>query len=145
MGLTLTRASTVVFAELAWTPSEVLQAEDRAHRIGQTHCVSVQLLLVKDSIDELMWEMLQSKLATTGQVLDGQAERMEVRCPRHPRNTTQAVCSVAMARCHSQVMLLQPLLPRWRCPGGPHEHRAPAWQQPGRGGRWAVAGCCRCC
>lgn len=79
VGLTLTRASTVVFAELAWTPSEVQQAEDRAHRIGQTSCVSVQLLLVKDSIDEVMWEMLQSKLASTGQVLDGQAERMEVR------------------------------------------------------------------
>ncbi|KAF6256809.1 P-loop containing nucleoside triphosphate hydrolase protein [Scenedesmus sp. NREL 46B-D3] len=78
VGLTLTRASTVVFAELAWTPSEVQQAEDRAHRIGQTSCVSVQLLLVKDSIDEVMWEMLQSKLASTGQVLDGQVERMEV-------------------------------------------------------------------
>lgn len=79
VGLTLTRASTVVFAELAWTPSEVQQAEDRAHRIGQTNCVSVQLLIVKDSIDEVMWDLLQSKLATTGQVLDGQVERLEVR------------------------------------------------------------------
>eukprot|EP00878_Enallax_costatus_P041862 GHUV01048771.1.p1 GENE.GHUV01048771.1~~GHUV01048771.1.p1 ORF type:complete len:180 (+),score=71.42 GHUV01048771.1:271-810(+) len=78
VGLTLTRASTVVFAELAWTPSEVQQAEDRAHRIGQTNCVNVQLLLVKDSIDEIMWELLQNKLATTGQVLDGQKDRMEV-------------------------------------------------------------------
>lgn len=86
VGLTLTRASTVVFAELAWTPSEVQQAEDRAHRIGQTSCVSVQLLLVKDSVDELMWELLQSKLATTGQVLDGQAGRMEVR----------AVCALSL-------------------------------------------------
>lgn len=51
----------------------------RAHRIGQTNCVNVQLLLVKDSIDEVMWELLQSKLATTGQVLDGQKDRMEVR------------------------------------------------------------------
>eukprot|EP00879_Flechtneria_rotunda_P033580 GHRR01037205.1.p1 GENE.GHRR01037205.1~~GHRR01037205.1.p1 ORF type:complete len:626 (+),score=250.64 GHRR01037205.1:205-2082(+) len=90
VGLTLTRASTVVFAELAWTPSEVQQAEDRAHRIGQTQCVSVQLLLVKDSIDELMWEMLQTKLATTGQVLDGHKDRMEVdrsNAPHPPRST----------------------------------------------------------
>ena len=53
----------------------------RAHRIGQTNCVNVQLLLVKDSIDEIMWELLQNKLATTGQVLDGQKDRMEVSGP----------------------------------------------------------------
>lgn len=41
--------------------------------------MNVQLLLVKDSIDEVMWEMLQSKLATTGQVLDGHKDKMEVR------------------------------------------------------------------
>jgi hypothetical protein len=57
----------------------VQQAEDRAHRIGQTQSVNVHLLLVKDSIDDLMWELLQNKLATTGQVLDGEATRMEVR------------------------------------------------------------------
>lgn len=101
VGLTLTRASTVVFAELAWTPSEVQQAEDRAHRIGQSNCVSVQLLIVKDSIDELMWDMLQNKLAMTGQVLDGQAERMQVRwqlqalcmyCCRTKMRTLHHVC-----------------------------------------------------
>jgi hypothetical protein len=54
------------------------QAEDRAHRIGQTQSVSVHILICKDSIDELMWETLQAKLATTGQVLDGQAGVMEV-------------------------------------------------------------------
>ena len=57
---------------------QVQQAEDRAHRIGQTQSVNVHLLLVRDSIDDLMWELLQNKLATTGQVLDGQAARMEV-------------------------------------------------------------------
>ncbi|KIY95769.1 hypothetical protein MNEG_12192 [Monoraphidium neglectum] len=78
-GLTLNAASTVVFAELTWVPGEILQAEDRAHRIGQAHShVSIQFLQVRNSVDEVMWDVLQAKLSTTGEVLDGQAANFQM-------------------------------------------------------------------
>ncbi|CAO2838348.1 unnamed protein product [Amaranthus hypochondriacus] len=78
VGLTLTAASTVIFAELSWTPGDLIQAEDRAHRIGQVSSVNVYYLLANDTIDDIIWDMVQKKLENLGQVLDGHENTMEV-------------------------------------------------------------------
>lgn len=62
-GLTLTAASTVVFAELDWTPARLSQAEDRCHRIGQRDSVLVQHLLFDGSLDARMAKKLIAKQA----------------------------------------------------------------------------------
>uniref|UniRef100_A0A8C2WPJ1 Zinc finger, RAN-binding domain containing 3 n=1 Tax=Cyclopterus lumpus TaxID=8103 RepID=A0A8C2WPJ1_CYCLU len=70
-GLTLTAASHVVFAELYWNPGHIKQAEDRAHRIGQTSSVNVHYLIAKGTFDTVMWSMLNRKETVTGSTLNG--------------------------------------------------------------------------
>jgi SWI/SNF-related matrix-associated actin-dependent regulator 1 of chromatin subfamily A len=63
-GLTLTKASTVVFAEMHFTPAVMMQAEDRAHRIGQEHnCVNVHYLFGAETIDETIFPKLRKSSA----------------------------------------------------------------------------------
>ena len=51
-GITLNRASYVIFIDQSWVPLDNEQAEDRAHRIGTKGTVTVINLLAKDTIDE---------------------------------------------------------------------------------------------
>jgi SWI/SNF-related matrix-associated actin-dependent regulator 1 of chromatin subfamily A len=73
-GLTLTRASSVAFLELDWTPAKHDQAEDRCHRIGQQDAVNAYYLLAAGTIDETISELLERKRAIIGAVTDGTQE-----------------------------------------------------------------------
>jgi SWI/SNF-related matrix-associated actin-dependent regulator 1 of chromatin subfamily A len=70
VGLTLTASSHVVFAELDWTPANLSQAEDRAHRIGQRDSVLVQHLVLEGSLDASMARMLIQKQEVIDAALD---------------------------------------------------------------------------
>ena len=50
-----------------------LQAEDRAHRLGQKGCVQVRYLIAPGTIDDAMWPLLGRKLQVVGKALDGHA------------------------------------------------------------------------
>lgn len=70
-GITLTSASIVVFAELSWTPSIMIQAEDRAHRIGQKNeTVDVRYLYGRDTLDEYIFRKLSEKMTIVSTTLD---------------------------------------------------------------------------
>jgi SWI/SNF-related matrix-associated actin-dependent regulator 1 of chromatin subfamily A len=71
-GLTLTAASKVVFAEFLYVPGHLLQAEDRAHRIGQKSFVLVQYLVVSESIDAHMIKTVVHKMEVLEATLDSQ-------------------------------------------------------------------------
>ncbi|NXW48589.1 SMAL1 protein, partial [Nyctiprogne leucopyga] len=67
MGLTLSAADLVVFAELFWNPGVLIQAEDRAHRIGQTSSVNIHYLVARGTADDYLWPMIQEKIKVLGE------------------------------------------------------------------------------
>ena len=64
MGITLTAANKVLFAELHHTPGVFAQAEDRAHRIGRVGTVNIVYLIGRDTADEWIWNMIERKIDT---------------------------------------------------------------------------------
>lgn len=74
VGLTLTAASTVLFCELDWVPGNMTQAEDRAHRIGQTNAVNIVHVVLDGSLDQRMAATLIEKQEVADHALDIGAE-----------------------------------------------------------------------
>lgn len=80
VGLDFSTASIVVFAELPNEVSFALQAEDRAHRRGNTSDrVNVYYLLAKGTSDEASWQRLSTSLLNMNEVHDGKSEEEEAR------------------------------------------------------------------
>ena len=68
IGITLTRAAHVVFAELDWIPATHQQAEDRLHRIGQARAVTAWYLVGEESIDVRILHALERRWSTASVV-----------------------------------------------------------------------------
>ncbi len=62
-GLNLQRASCVVFGELDWSPAVHSQAEDRAHRMGQTDSILCYYLVSSEGSDQDMQDALGLKVS----------------------------------------------------------------------------------
>lgn len=69
IGINLTAAQCVVFLDLSFNPQWDRQAEDRAHRIGQEHEVSVYKFITTLSIDENIFAVQKEKLKLHDELL----------------------------------------------------------------------------
>jgi len=76
VGISLTEACYVVFAELDWSPAIHRQAEDRLHRIGQKKAVFAYYLEGKGTLDEKIVGVLTDKTLELNEIL-GDANRDE--------------------------------------------------------------------
>ncbi|OBA17025.1 hypothetical protein METBIDRAFT_48003 [Metschnikowia bicuspidata var. bicuspidata NRRL YB-4993] len=69
LGLNLQSADTVIIFDSDWNPHQDLQAQDRAHRIGQKNEVRILRLITEDSIEEMILERAVAKLEIDGKVI----------------------------------------------------------------------------
>lgn len=74
VGITLTEASKLIFLGLAWTPGDMMQAEDRIHRATTTHNnIQIITYICIDTIDEIIRDLLNQKESVVYKILDGKA------------------------------------------------------------------------
>nr|CCA16095.1 KIAA1416 protein putative [Albugo laibachii Nc14] len=69
LGLNLTAADTVVIFDSDWNPQNDLQAQARAHRIGQTHSVKIYRLITRKTYEMHMFHKASLKLGLDKAVL----------------------------------------------------------------------------
>ncbi|KAL9072088.1 MAG: hypothetical protein Q9157_005231, partial [Trypethelium eluteriae] len=60
-GINLAAADTVILFDSDWNPQQDLQAQDRAHRIGQTQPVIVYRLATRGTVEEVLLERADQK------------------------------------------------------------------------------------
>ena len=69
LGLNLQSADTVIIYDSDWNPHQDLQAQDRAHRIGQKVEVRILRLVTDKSVEKTILSRAQSKLEINGKVI----------------------------------------------------------------------------
>ncbi len=71
VGLNLTNATNIVFADFSYSPSSLKQSEDRIHRIGQNKKTYIHYLYATDTIDEDLVDKLRIKHQMLSGIIDG--------------------------------------------------------------------------
>lgn len=73
----LQNSSDVFFLNWPFVPPDFAQAVSRVYRAGQKNIVNVYTILVKDTIDEYIWKIMETKMKDIDSLVDGKAVSMK--------------------------------------------------------------------
>ncbi len=95
VGVTLVRGNEAFFLELDWNPANVIQAEDRQHRPGQTStAVFYTSLIAAGTIDERVADVLHGKSGVLAAMMSGDhAQISRAHAKGNPRVFTSTILS----------------------------------------------------
>ena len=71
VALNLQRANVVVFNDLEWAPSALLQAEDRIHRLGQSLPCTIYYMVARGTVEDAVADSVIAKMDAAERVTGG--------------------------------------------------------------------------
>ena len=97
VGINLSEARYVIFAELDWSPAIHRQAEDRLHRIGQKNTVFAYYLIGNGTLDDHVANVLVDKSYEIDSIMDETPDTFE----------NKAKAELILAQIHDRLSLTQ--------------------------------------
>ena len=76
--ITLTAAEVVIMNDLDFVPANHAQAEDRCFRIGTTKTINVYYPIFEDTVDIMMYEMLQKKRQIINTIMGEEHKEVDI-------------------------------------------------------------------
>jgi non-specific serine/threonine protein kinase len=73
LGLNLTAADYVIHLDPWWNPAVEMQANDRAHRIGQNKPIFIYKIIARDTVEEKILQLQDRKRALVNQLITNEA------------------------------------------------------------------------
>ena len=65
------------FLNWPFVPTDFAQAVSRCYRAGQKNVVNIYTILVKGTIDEYIWKIMETKMNDIDKLVDGKAVSMK--------------------------------------------------------------------
>lgn len=73
-GLNIQSANKVIVNDMDWVPSNMLQAEDRAWRIGQKRDVEAIYPIYDNTVEEILYQTIEKKIEIISTIVEGKSE-----------------------------------------------------------------------
>lgn len=89
LGINLTSAQVVIFLDEDWNPQITLQAEARAHRIGQTKKVTIYKLCTQGTVEEQMMGRIRKKLYLSAKITESMQNLHSKEIPAKAKTKTR--------------------------------------------------------
>jgi len=90
-----------------WTPGIMVQAEDRAHRIGQTKSVNVYYCYGDHTVDAMIYPRLKLKSEVFSNILDGKQTEYNFQNENNPQISSDLTDEEIQKRLEKEQKLIE--------------------------------------